>query len=348
MAGRIWRYIKKGWELIKDLHEISWLLSALGLGIPASLPAWLAWGHPVNAGLLVGSAIVLWAILFLCLLGYYGYREEKKAAVPTPSRPAPSQSTTLPEYISIAEAATRLYESPAHLNGVRLSVAAEKLGSLEGATSPNERLDFLATFISQKIAVYGCKSPARTVKKIDDQDIRGAKFTDGATVLRDNFYDKSIFWVDLCVRSEDFTWLVASLSGGEPDPFVPIHLAIKHVAAAIGDRNTDQHDPCFPDTRTALRQAAVLGKLRMRGHRQVHGPSDFQSFFDDIQTDIPSDYWRTAVIGPTAIDPNYSRAGHTMPKVANDWGSDWTKAKKQIANLHLNRDDLFKLWPKTN
>jgi len=142
--------------------------------------------------------------------------------------------------------------------------------------------------------------------------------------------------------------LAATATTTPPTEFIPIHLAIAHVAKSINDKNDDDRDKCFPITRKTLRQAAVLGKLRMRGCREIDGPSGYQSSFSEIHTDIPSDYWKTARISPIAIDENHAGTGQTMPEAANDWGPDWTRAKKRIANLCTNWDDLIKLWPVTN
>lgn len=349
---KIWEFIKAGlavlfWAVVFEiLHHFKLY--------PETWVAELV----VSAPTVLQQTIFLWSFILLLsaallfiehwLPPSFHFWRRSSIQVPTPIADKIVQSLADPVFVSMREATTRLYESPAKVGEMRLSVASERLGTINGAASPNERLDWLAHFISQKLSVYGRKPPARDVKKIDDIEIRRATFTDGATILRDNAYDQTIYWVDLCVRSVDFTQLVSSLTrieADEPDKFIPIHKAISHVAGIVGDKNNNERDPCFPDTRTALRQAAAIGKLRMRGCRQLDRPGDYQSFFSDVQTDIPSDYWKTAVIGPIAIDEEFTGTGHTMPEVANDWGQDWTKAKKQVANLSVNWNDLIRLWP---
>jgi len=82
MLGQVLRYIKNGWDMIKEAHELYWLAGVLGL--PAAVPAWIGWDNPSTRGFFISIGILLWAILFLCLLGYYGYRAERQSlGVPT-------------------------------------------------------------------------------------------------------------------------------------------------------------------------------------------------------------------------------------------------------------------------
>lgn len=118
-----------------------------------------------------------------------------------------------PEFISMQEAATRLYESESNIAGTRLSEAAEKLGNLNGPASPNERLDYLADFLCRKIAIYGRKPPAREIGQIDYSEVRRTHSSDGATILRDNTFDQSIYWVDVCVKSDQLDKLIYDLEG---------------------------------------------------------------------------------------------------------------------------------------
>lgn len=172
-------------------------------------------------GGLSGTAAWLWnlpAILSgliaftCCYLLWVGIQVKKSLPSLVEPHTIDSIQTNAPEFISMQEAATRLYESQATVAGVKLSVAAERLGNLTlGAASPNERLEYLAHFISRKIDIYGRKSPSRIVEKIDENEVRRASFSDGASVLRDNIYDKSIFWIDLCVRSAQLNNLIRAL-----------------------------------------------------------------------------------------------------------------------------------------
>jgi|SRR5450759_4551944 hypothetical protein len=103
MFGHTWKFVKVGWEMIKEAHEYYWALTALGLTIPVAIPLWLSWDNPASRGPLFALAIVLWAILFLCLLGYYGHRESTKIAIPLaiPAKATePIKPLTLREYFN--------------------------------------------------------------------------------------------------------------------------------------------------------------------------------------------------------------------------------------------------------
>ncbi|WP_374299193.1 hypothetical protein [Ferrovibrio sp.] len=109
-----------------------------------------------------------------------------------------------PKFISMREATTRLYEE--NLRGNRLlALGAEKLGGSDLlSATPDERLNWLAQYISQHITIYGRKPPSRNLMKITQEDLRGAYFDGGAMVLRHKFYDKTIYWEDLSVELSEF------------------------------------------------------------------------------------------------------------------------------------------------
>jgi hypothetical protein len=137
--------------------------------------------------------------------------------------------------------------------------------------------------------------------------------------------------------------LVSSPSRTNADSFVPIDEAISHVADAINDKNDGE---CFPVARHDLRQAAVFGELETRGRKQIDGPNEHQSYFSEVQTMIPHDYWKTATIAPLATDKHFTGTGHTLPETPSDWGPDFRRANEQYANLSVNANDLMRLWPK--
>lgn len=122
-------------------------------------------------------------------------------------RPALEPEPEKREFVSLSDAARRLYETARRDGDILADVAERMSGSKDGHItigSPNDILNFLANHISRHIAIYGKKSPSTLFERIRDQDVRGARFTDGATVLRDTMYDQSIFWTDLAVRTVDF------------------------------------------------------------------------------------------------------------------------------------------------
>jgi hypothetical protein len=132
----------------------------------------------------------------------------------------------------------------------------------------------------------------------------------------------------------------------KPLNFVPIHEAVSHVAKIVGDKNIDEHDPCFPETRKAIRQAGLNGDVRMRGRRQLQSRDEYTSHFDEVHQDIPAEYWKTSQLGPMASAAVDIGASHTMPVSPWDWHpTDFTKANKQYASILAHWGDLIKLWP---
>lgn len=111
------------------------------------------------------------------------------------------------EFISLRDAATELYEA-SRSNKRLLAIMTEQLsGYSDGQMipgSPDDRLNFLATHISRHIPIYGKKDPSRILEKIDDKELKGASFHDGAMILKDKIYDKSIYWKDLAVKTSEF------------------------------------------------------------------------------------------------------------------------------------------------
>lgn len=132
----------------------------------------------------------------------WGKRRHNKEVSPK------SSAKIEPVFLSLRDAATRLYESSL-TNNTLLATAAERLSGISPigritAGSPDDRLDYLATYISRHIPVYGKKPPSGILAKIAASEINRASFNDGAMVLRDNLYNKSIFWTDLAVKSDEF------------------------------------------------------------------------------------------------------------------------------------------------
>ena len=96
----------------------------------------------------------------------------------------------------------------------------------------------------------------------------------------------------------------------------PIWRAVQHVRAAIDDI---EHSKCYPRTLQAIRQAALNGQIKIRGHAQIDedGPQRFSS----VSSDISPDYWKISTIGPMATD-EIGRGGypHTNPESGYSWG----------------------------
>jgi hypothetical protein len=124
-----------------------------------------------------------------------------------PSIPEAEGVRGTPEYIGLRAAARKLYEV-ARQEGALLATAAERMsGDNDGRItvgSPNDVLDFAANHIARHIPIYGKRAPSTVLERIPIEEVRRSRFTDGANILRDVTYDKSIYWTDLAVRSSDF------------------------------------------------------------------------------------------------------------------------------------------------
>lgn len=122
-----------------------------------------------------------------------------------------------PEFVSLRDAATRLYDVTLTTpKAALLGTASEQMSGMKDGRmvpgSPNDVLDFMATHIARHIPIYGKKAPSTVFTEINSQDVRSAKFTDGAVTLRNTFYDKSIFWTDLAVRTRVFEEALEKIS----------------------------------------------------------------------------------------------------------------------------------------
>lgn len=117
----------------------------------------------------------------------------------------------MPGYIPMKAAAELLYREARSAGSSLARAAEETSGSGIGKGSPEDILNYMATHIAGKMAVYGKKAPSTAFDKISDREIKGSCFSEGATTLRDLFYDKSIYFTDLAVRSDELRELIAEV-----------------------------------------------------------------------------------------------------------------------------------------
>jgi hypothetical protein len=70
----MWRFIKRGWHAAHNAHTAIWLVNLFGIPSLVSLiPIGLAW-EQTNSGILLAGFLLVWAAAFMCVLGYYAYR----------------------------------------------------------------------------------------------------------------------------------------------------------------------------------------------------------------------------------------------------------------------------------
>src|ERR1700730_7188303 len=70
---QIWQLICSGWKVMSHASTASWALSLL----PALFAAWATFEHlpgPIIAAIFIG----LFAAIFLCILAFLGYREQRQ------------------------------------------------------------------------------------------------------------------------------------------------------------------------------------------------------------------------------------------------------------------------------
>jgi hypothetical protein len=123
--------------------------------------------------------------------------------------------------------------------------------------------------------------------------------------------------------------------------WVPLWREIERIASAIGD---SQEPGAFPKARLWIRQAALEGRLRIRGRHEIKSnSSQAGSSFSDVYTDIPPLYWKNSVINYVAMAASFDVYGHTMPESPDAWGPEGLDAINRYASLQLNVDDVLQL-----
>jgi len=241
--------------------------------------------------------------------------------------------------IPMPEAATQAYTKLRHTTEAQF---------LDGfGETPENKLIHYATALASKIPVFG-----RCLPSMEHDEIRRGEFKKG-TLEKGTFSakgaefrrhdDKEARWVDLEVRESDLLRAIEQMRNGEEsENFVPIHNAVAHVAARIGDTDEGQ---CYPTTRTALRQKASDGSLQLRGRKELN--IEGQTRFSDVHIDIPKEYWANSLIGSMATSSAYeNRDTHTNPETAYSWGLKGVYEKNRYSSLLVEWNEVLRLWPK--
>jgi len=106
----------------------------------------------------------------------------------------PHDAVRRQELISLPDAAQIAYDE---LDGTDWRLAADNWHS-----KPEERLDFMATYISYNVPISGCSPPGKVRKQIPQDEFRSGAFLGGGRAFRrqsDNFDT----YTDMVVREED-------------------------------------------------------------------------------------------------------------------------------------------------
>lgn len=151
--------------------------------------------------------------------GFRSYGSRNVTVSELPNSPLLIHDTSNPDFISLKDAATKLY-TEARVRRHRLASIAENLSgwSGEGITSgtAEDILDYMATYMafSKKVPLFGTRIPSTVVELISWKDVRGCTFTDGATKL-ERTNNPAIVYIDLSIQVGELDKLIESLHAEE-------------------------------------------------------------------------------------------------------------------------------------
>jgi len=120
----------------------------------------------------------------------------------------------------------------------------------------------------------------------------------------------------------------------------PIWHAVAHVRSVIND--TDKEN-LYPETRKALRQAALNGEIKLRGRREIDAVNS-KTLFSDVSSDVPSEYWKTSVINAMATAEVGLGNSHTNPETPYAWGPKGIYERNRYADLTADLQEVQRKW----
>jgi hypothetical protein len=123
-------------------------------------------------------------------------------------------------------------------------------------------------------------------------------------------------------------------------PWVPLWRIIERIASAIGDSQELEH---YARTRLCIRQAALNGRLRIRGRHEIESAGQDRTNFSDVYTVVPAVYWKHSVINFLATGATYESDRHTGPETVYAWGPKGLNETNCYTGLQLNSDDVSQL-----
>jgi hypothetical protein len=123
-------------------------------------------------------------------------------------------------------------------------------------------------------------------------------------------------------------------------PWVALWRIIERIASAIGDSREPEH---YARARLDIRQAALAGRLRIRGRHEIEIAGQDRTNFSDVYTEIPPAYWKYSVINVLATGPTCEAERHTQPETVYAWGPKGLHETNCYAGLQLNSEDVSEL-----
>jgi hypothetical protein len=179
-------FLEAGWKLLTEFHTASWLVQALGLSV-ASIPLWMDWDNVAARPYIAAFTGFLWAVFFLCALGYSG------------------RTFALPEFVSARDAVEMVNSALYDIDGWGQWI---KAANEQGDMSP---LLMGASMLSNRISIYG-KPPGVADLKPVDKDVHwemGRWSDDLSRMVRRNRPDQ-VLYSDLAFKRADLDGLIKS------------------------------------------------------------------------------------------------------------------------------------------
>jgi hypothetical protein len=193
------QYLAHGWRLVSDLHTAIWLY---GL-IPTAVAGFFAWAmSSIGQSWPIAGAIgvVIFAAVFLVVLGFLGYRAEMKESRTVTLGVVARAHLFIPgrTFIPLHEAARMAYEQ------TRGTIVAGFAESAVGTKKrmPDDILDWYANSISTKFPIYGKRPPSTMQELIPQELIPQTSFVGGARGLKYYVQTEPTF-IDLMMKRRD-------------------------------------------------------------------------------------------------------------------------------------------------
>lgn len=165
---------------------------------------WLAWMFLcIGLAIFIGSLTWWFFASFRLQLPFRARVVEAKAVEAKPSGFVLYRNDKV---LSLSEAAQIAYDE---LDGTMWRMAADKWHG-----SPEERLDFMATYIIHNAPIEGCSPPSKIRKHIPQDEFKSGVVKGGGRSFQ-RHYDNQDTYVDLAVREEDFRDALKRMRLGE-------------------------------------------------------------------------------------------------------------------------------------
>lgn len=282
------------WAIEKAILVADWLgRVALAVELPDLLVKFINWLIKQPEWVPAVTFVVFASILAIDIVR--GWWSVEPLSGPPATSPRPESSSTDAKYMSLPAAAQDLYRALRDMGHI-YALGAERLSGAELGRpgSPSEVLGWIATLINRHATIYGKRSPSPNMAVISKAEVANAHFTDGASVLRDNLYDKSIFWTDLVVDATEFEKYKRGLltPSSDLDPEVSVLELFNRLWQRGG--SPDDRMNRIKAFATTLRDRAAMGTLIMYGRtRRLKQPDLIQLEALDI---IPREHWKDFLI----------------------------------------------------